>query len=184
MTLPLLHWATIISLSFGILFRGQKNNLATWIMWTFLDVFGYYGTSQIGDDLTLTRTFVIGTIVVAVILLIKWEVAWTWVEWFTAVLVFICFVVTIYGTTMQIIWATAFALSFAGVPWLKDLFLSKQATDYSTKVSAMFFLAGVIFAETSTLVKGQSPIIATSGLIYWTVGGLLVFKQELKEMAF
>lgn len=164
--------------AYGLWFQGEKNNFVTWALWTAFDSIGLYGTLKKGEDPTLLITFVSGSAIIALILLIKREIIWTWVEFVILVLVGACIYISQTQSPAVTIVATALGLTLSGVPYWKDLYKAKFIKQ-SQKISAYGFLLALSCGVIKTLLVHEFVIIPLNGVVYWVVA-IIIMKMPRK----
>lgn len=167
-----------LHITYGIWFKGNKNNFATYALWLAFDGLALYNTYQNNEDPTLTLTFIIGTTLVAIGLLLKKSYEWTWVETLITVLVVICMVITQVSSPKVALNVTAIGLGIAGLPYWKDL-LTRRASD-AEFFNGWVYLVALLFAATTVLLRHETPTVAIIGFFFW-VGALVIMYYQKAE---
>lgn len=167
-----------LHITYGILFKGNQNSFAMYLLWLFLDGIALYNTYQNGEDLTLMVTFVLGTGLVALALLFRKSFSWTWVETLTGILVLICAIVTVYSSEKVALNTSAIALGLAGVPYWKDLLKRKASNDEF--LNGWIYAIALLFGSIAAMLREENPIVAVIGLIFWVITLSIMYYQKEK----
>lgn len=157
----------------GLLFRNEKNNFATWTLWTVLDIIVLIGLEKSGADATLAWTFTIGTGITALCLLIKKQVSWGVTETRTALLAIFCTFISYLSTPLVGIIAGSIAVFIAGIPYLRFL-RNNTINGYMLAANLLFLLCSAsslfISMQKGVSAEGIFPLVCTT---YWLIGGYL-----------
>lgn len=126
----------------GILRRGVKQCLSTFMLWLALDVVILTALIQQNGNYLVYVVFTIGTLFVNIALILKKQFEWDYFDIFVVVLVFICirifYVSGPYGATI----ATTTALTIAALPQLRSTWREPEKTP--TLPYFLFFLASLL----------------------------------------
>lgn len=160
-----------LNIAYGIQYKNNQNNFATYILWLAFDGLALYNTYQNHENLVLTFTFIIGTALVALVLALKKSFTWTWVETLITILVIVCMCITQVSSPKIALNATAIGLGIAGLPYWKDL-LTRKASDDEV-FNGWIYLIALLIGSITVLMRHETPTIAVVGFFFW-VGSMVI----------
>jgi len=145
-------WA-YIPLASGILRDKAVQSFAAFFLWALLDSIATVTSFLHDGNYWLPLSNVIGSSTIAIILVSKKQVSWSWVETMTAILVIIC--LAVWHTTGEKagIIASSLAVEIATIPQMVETY--SKPGDTPVKVYYIFLAANLL-----SFVAGQS----------WTIG--------------
>ncbi len=148
-----LAFCAYIPLAHSILRNKASQSFAAFFLWALLDSIAT-ATSFLHDgNFWLPFSNVVGSSTIAIILISKKQVSWSWVETMTAVLVIICLAVWRMSGEKAGIIASSLAVVIATVPQMVETY--KKPADTPVNVYFIFLAANVL-----SLLAGES----------WTIG--------------
>jgi hypothetical protein len=125
------------------LFRTKtEQSFAAFFLWALLDLIATITTIIEGGNYWLALANAVGSSAITVILIVKRQVSWSWVESMTAVLVIICLVVWYTAGERAGIVASSLAVVIASIPQMVDTYRKPEATP--TLVYVVFLVANII----------------------------------------
>jgi hypothetical protein len=139
--------AAYIPLIIGIVKNKVEQSFAAFMLWGMLDTIAATTTILQGGNFWLPLGYAIGSLTVALILVAKKQVSWSWIESMTFFLVIMCVVIWYTSGERAGIIASSLAVVIASVPQTVDTYKKPAATPtgpYLIFLSAniLSFLAG------------------------------------------
>ncbi len=126
-----------------------QQSFTAFLLWALLDSIATITTILESGNYWLALSNAIGSTLITVLLIIKKQVSWSWVESMTALLVVICLVIW-YTTGEQAgIVASSLAVVMASIPQMVDTYKKPEATP--TLIYIIFLAANVL-----SLIGGMS----------------------------
>jgi hypothetical protein len=126
----------------GILKSKIEQSFAAFMLWGLLDTIATITTILEGGNFWLPLSNAVGANIMAILLVVKKQVSWSWIETMTSMLVVICLIVWFTaGETAGII-ASSLAVVIASIPQMVDTFKSPGATPTGPYV--MFLIANIV----------------------------------------
>jgi hypothetical protein len=119
-----------------------QQSFAAFLLWALLDIIATVTTIIEGGNYWLALSNAIGSTVITILLIAKKQVAWSWVESMTSVLVVVCLVVWYTSGEIAGIIASSLAVVVASVPQMVDTFRKPESTP--TFVYVIFIIANII----------------------------------------
>lgn len=119
-----------------------RQNFVTYFLWGLLDAIVFVTILLQGGNIWLPLGYTIGSLIVAVFLLIKKQFSWTWVETLVVVLIAICLFIWWKEGARAATIASVAALGIASVPQIVETWKDPDATP--TKIFFVFTLAGLL----------------------------------------
>jgi hypothetical protein len=117
-----------IPLIAGILRNTAKQSFAAFFLWALLDAIAT-GTTFLADgNYWLPFGNVVGSVVMTVLLIVKRQVSWSWIESMTALLVLICLGVWYTAGEEAGIIASSLAVVIASIPQMAETYKNPQST--------------------------------------------------------
>jgi hypothetical protein len=132
------------------LFRSNtEQSFAAFLLWALLDIIATITTIIEGGNHWLALSNAIGSVAIALILVVKRQVSWTWVESMTAILVVLCLIAwyTLGGEAGII--AASLANLIAAIPQMVDTYKKPDSTP--SLPYAVFFVGNAV-----SLLAGKS----------------------------
>jgi hypothetical protein len=106
--------------------NGAGQSFAMWALWAVLDTTVTLSLLVQRGNFWLTAGFAAGSIVLALLLLVKGRFAWGWLETVILLLVLVCLVIWKFSGPKVATVATTIAIGIAGVPGLIELWRHPQ----------------------------------------------------------
>lgn len=119
-----------------------EQNFAAFFLWALLDGIATATTIIEGGNYWLALSNATGSAMITIILIVKKQVSWTWIETMTAILVVICLFVWFTSGELAGIVASSLAVLIAGIPQMVDTFRRPESTP--SLPYAVFFIGNVI----------------------------------------
>jgi len=142
-----------VPLAFFILKNRAVQSFAAFFLWALLDSIATAATILHDGNYWLPLSNVIGSATIAVILISKKQVSWSWIETMTTFLVFVCLATWYTAGEKAGIIASSLAVVFATVPQMVETY--KKPGNTPLKVYYIFLTAN---------------IISFAGGLSWTIG--------------
>jgi hypothetical protein len=153
-----------VFLIIGINKPNMEQSFAAFLLWGMLDTIAMITSIFEQGNYWLPLSNSVGASLVAILLIAKKQVVWTWVESLTAALVVICLIVWgIAGERAGLI-ASSIAVLIASVPQMIDTYKRPQSTP--TIAYAIF-----LFADVLSVFAGKGWTIEER--FYSVIGGIL-----------
>lgn len=138
-----------VPLIIGLLKNKIEQSFVAFMLWAMLDIIATITSIIAEGNYWLPLSNSIGASTVAVLLAMKKQVSWSWVETITAILVIVCLVVWyILGEDAGIV-ASSLAVVIASVPQMVDTYKKPWATP--TTIYLVFLVANIL-----SLIAGRS----------------------------
>ncbi|RAW00550.1 hypothetical protein DQQ10_13200 [Pseudochryseolinea flava] len=131
-----------IPLIVGIARNKAEQSFAAFLLWALLDSIATITTYLEHGNYWLPFSNVIGTITVTLLLVVKRQVSWSWVENVTAFLVIICVAIWYSAGEQAGIVASSLAVVIASIPQMVDTFKRPRTTPVLSYI--LFFSANVV----------------------------------------
>ena len=117
-----------LPLIIGILKNKIEQSFAAFMLWGMLDTIATITTIIEGGNFWLPLSNAIGANLMAILLVVKKQVSWSWVETMTSILVVICLIIWyVAGETAGIL-SSSLAVVIASIPQMVDTFKSPETT--------------------------------------------------------
>jgi hypothetical protein len=131
----------------GIIRDTARQSFAAFFLWALLDSIATITTFLQGGNYWLPFSNVVGSSTIAALLVIKRQVAWSWIESMTAVLVMICLCIWYTAGEVPGIVASSLAVVIASIPQMAETYRHPQTTPVGAYViflaaNILSFLAG------------------------------------------
>ncbi|HTE31954.1 MAG TPA: hypothetical protein VK666_16345 [Chryseolinea sp.] len=135
-----------IRLALGIWQNKAEQSFAAFFLWGMLDTIAMVTIILQGGNFWLALSNVVGSSTIALLLIIKKQVSWSWIETTTSVLVIIC--LTIWYTVGERagIISSSLAVVIASVPQMVDTYKNPAATPL---IAYLIFLTANILSFTA-----------------------------------
>lgn len=143
------------------IYRGAKQNFATWALWALLDVIVTISVVVQDGNIVLPIVYACGSLLVALSLIIKRQVGWGKFETFIACLVIICMCVWAMSGPKAATIASTLATASAGLPQLVATIKDPKST--SPLTYGLFTIANIcsiIGAKAWTIEESFFPVVA------------------------
>ena len=138
-----------VPLIIGIVRNKIGQSFVAFTLWAMLDIIATITTIIADGNYWLPLSNAIGASTVAILLAIKKQVSWTWVETITAILVFVCLVLWyVVGEDAGIV-SSSLAVVIASIPQMVDTYKNPWATP--TTIYLVFLFANIL-----SLLAGKS----------------------------
>lgn len=119
-----------------------EQSFAAFLLWALLDLIATITTILAGGNYWLALANAAGSTIITLLLIYKKQVAWSWIESMTALLVIICLVVWYVSGERAGIVASSLAVVIASVPQMVDTWRKPEATPFWVYVT--FLLANIV----------------------------------------
>lgn len=119
-----------------------EQSFAAFLLWALLDLIATITTMLAGGNYWLALANAIGSSVITLLLIYKKQIAWSWVESMTAVLVLVCLGIWYAAGERAGIVASGLAVVIASVPQMVDTWRKPEATPVVAYL--IFLLANVV----------------------------------------
>lgn len=126
----------------SILKSKAKQNFVAFCLWAVLSIILTTTIFIENGNYWLSLGNVLGETAIAILLLIKRQISWTWVEAFTAFLVIVCLVIWLFVGEKAAIVAASLATIAASIPQMVSTF--KKPTETPTGIYVAFVFANVL----------------------------------------
>ena len=124
----ILGFCAYVPLIVGILRNTAQQSFAAFFLWALLDAIATVTTFLQGGNYWLPFSNVVGSSTLALVLVVKRQVAWSWIENMTALLVLICLGVWYtVGEQLGIV-ASSLAVVMASIPQMAETYRAPQST--------------------------------------------------------
>jgi hypothetical protein len=138
-----------IPLIAGLVRNTVQQSFAAFLLWAMLDAIATITTFLEDGNYWLPFSNVVGATTVTVILAVKKQISWSWIETLTALLVVVCLIVwSVSGETAGII-ASSLAVVIASIPQMVETYQKPNATPIL--VYLIFLAANIV-----SLASGKS----------------------------
>ncbi|MBC7827827.1 MAG: hypothetical protein H7122_08780 [Chitinophagaceae bacterium] len=138
-----------VPLIIGIVRNKIEQSFVAFMLWAMLDIIATITTIIAGGNYWLPLSNAIGASTVAILLATKKQVAWSWVETITAILVVVCLILWyVLGEGAGIV-SSSIAVVIASIPQMVDTYKKPWATP--TIIYLVFLSANIL-----SLVAGKS----------------------------
>ena len=131
-----------IILFVGILKTKIKQNFAAFMLWAMLDIIATITAILEEGNYWLPFANAVGSTVITILLAVKKQVSWSWIEIMTAVLVLICLITWFVGGEKAGLIASSLAVVIASVPQMVDTYKKPWSTPTGTYI--VFLTAAVL----------------------------------------
>ena len=168
-----------VFLIIGINKPNMEQSFAAFLLWGMLDTIAMITSIIEQGNFWLPLSNSLGASLVAILLIVKKQVVWTWVESLTAGLVVICLIV--WGTAGERagLIASSIAVLIASVPQMIDTYKRPQATP--TIAYAIFLFADVLSVFAGKAWTIEERFYSVIGVILSVV--ILVFSLKKSTAA-
>ncbi|CAN5214787.1 hypothetical protein BH09BAC3_BH09BAC3_26060 [soil metagenome] len=129
-------------IAFGIFRSGVKQSFAAFLLWGMLDIIATVTTMIEHGNYWLALSNAIGASLVCLLLVIKKQVSWSWVESLTALLVVVCLIIWATAGELAGLFASSIAVVIASVPQMVDTYKKPESTP--TLAYIIFLIANMI----------------------------------------
>ena len=165
-------------IAYGIFRSGVKQSFAAFLLWGMLDLIATVTTIIEHGNYWLALSNAVGASSICLLLVIKKQVSWSWVETLTAALVVICLIVWATAGEIAGIIASSIAVVIASVPQMVDTF--KKPASTPTLAYIIFLIANVlsIFAGRSWSIEER--LYAVCGVFLTLVILIFSLRKGLK----
>jgi len=126
----------------GILKSGVKQSFAAFMLWGMLDIIATITTIIEQGNYWLALSNAVGATAVCILLGLKKQISWTWVELFTATLVVVCLGVWIITGEIFGLISSSIAVVIAAVPQMVETY--KKPASTPTRAYVVFLIANVV----------------------------------------
>ena len=110
----------------GIIKSKAQQNFVAFLLWAMLDSIATITTMLKGGNYWLSLSNASGAFIVAILLAIKKQISWSFIETITAILVIICLVVWYFAGAKQGIIASSLAMVIASIPQMVDTYKKRR----------------------------------------------------------
>lgn len=138
-----------VLLIIALLHTKTEQSFAAFLLWALLDLIAAVTTILADGNYGMALANAIGSTVITVLLIIKKQVSWSWVESMTATLVVICLIVWYAAGEKAGIIASSLAVVIASVPQMVDTYKKPEATP--TLIYLVFLTAYIV-----SLIAGKA----------------------------
>jgi hypothetical protein len=128
MVAGIVGFCAYIPLIVGILKDTAKQSFAAFFLWTLLDAIATITTFLADGNYGLPLSNVVGSSAMVVLLIVKRQMSWSWIENMTAMLVFICLAVWYTAGEEAGIIASSLAVLMASIPQMAETYKTPQRT--------------------------------------------------------
>jgi hypothetical protein len=132
-----------IPLVVGIWQNKAEQSFAAFFLWAMLDTIAMVTTILQGGNFWLPLSNVVGSSTIALLLIFKKQVSWSWIETMTAILVFICLIIWYTAGEQAGIISSSLAVVIASVPQMVDTYKNPAGTPL---IAYLIFLAANILS--------------------------------------
>jgi len=112
----------------GILKNKIEQSFAAFMLWGMLDIIATITTILEGGNFWLPLSNAIGSNLMAILLVFKKQVSWSWIETMTSILVVICLIIWYMAGETAGILSSSLAVVVASIPQMVDTFKSPETT--------------------------------------------------------
>ncbi len=126
----------------GVMRLKVKQSFVSFLLWAMLDTIATVTTIFEGGNYWLPLSNALGGIIVSILLAIKKQISFSWVEALTAVLVIICLIVWHFSGTKAGIISSSLAVVIASIPQMVETYETPSKTP--TGVYIIFLTANII----------------------------------------
>ncbi|MDR6940326.1 hypothetical protein [Mucilaginibacter pocheonensis] len=134
--------AAYLLLIAGIIKSKVRQSFVAFLLWAMLDAIATITTILKEGNYWLSLSNALGAAIVAILLALKKQVSWTWVETTTTILVIICLNVWYFAGATEGIIVSSLAMVIASVPQMRDTYKTPEETP--TTVYSMFLAANIL----------------------------------------
>lgn len=134
--------AAYLLLIAGIMKSKVRQSFVAFLLWAMLDAIATITTILKEGNYWLSLSNALGAAIVAILLALKKQVSWTWVETTTAILVIICLNVWYFAGATEGIIVSSLAMVIASVPQMRDTYNNPEETP--TTVYSIFLAANIL----------------------------------------
>ncbi|GAB3904475.1 hypothetical protein [Mucilaginibacter boryungensis] len=134
--------AAYLLLIAGIMKSKVRQSFVAFLLWAMLDTIATITTILKEGNYWLSLSNALGAAIIAILLALKKQVSWTWVETTTAILVIICLNVWYFTGAKEGIIASSLAMVIAGIPQVLDTY--KNPGETPTIVYIIFLGANIL----------------------------------------
>ncbi len=155
----------------GIYRRGMEQSFAAFLLWGMLDTIAMITSIIEKGNFWLPTSNAIGASLVAILLVVKKGVVWTWVESLTAVMVVICLIIWVTAGDLAGLVASSVAGVIASIPQMITTYRRPQTTPINAYIiflaaDLLSFFAGKSWTVTERFYAGNDLIISLVILIF------------------
>lgn len=162
----------------ALLRSATEQSFAAFLLWALLDLIATITTILAGGNYWLALANAIGSTVITLVLIYKKQVAWSWVESLTAVLVVVClFVWYVSGEHAGII-ASSLAVVIASIPQMVDTYRKPAATPVMVYIT--FLTANVVALIGGKAWTIEERFYACCGIFLCSVIVVFSLREKLK----
>jgi hypothetical protein len=122
----------------GILRNTAQQSFAAFFLWALLDSIATVTTFLQGGNYWLPFSNVVGSSAIAILLVIKKQVSWSWIESMTALLVVVCLCIWYTAGEVPGILASSLAVVIASIPQMVETY---RRPDTTPVIAYVIFLA-------------------------------------------
>jgi hypothetical protein len=126
----------------SLLRSSTEQSFAAFLLWALLDLIAAVTTIIEHGNYWLALSNAFGSTVITIILIVKKQVSWSWIESMTALLVVICLVIWYTSGEEAGIIASSLAVVIASIPQMVDTFKKPEGTP--TRVYLIFLAANIV----------------------------------------
>lgn len=134
--------AAYLLLIAGILKSKARQSFAAFLLWALLDTIATITTILKEGNYWLSLSNALGAAIVAILLALKKQISWTWIETITAILVIICLNVWYFTGAKEGIIASSLAMLIASIPQILDTY--KTPGETPATVYIIFLVANIL----------------------------------------
>jgi hypothetical protein len=127
---------------FVSIYNGKKQNFATWLLWSILDIILVSSLILQGGNYLLSLGYTIGAIAITILLISKKFVTWTWFETMITALAIVCMTIWWMSGPQAGTIASSLALAVASIPL--QIHAAKHPESMPTLPYAFFLLANIL----------------------------------------
>jgi hypothetical protein len=136
-----------IILFVGLLKTKIKQSFAAFMLWAMLDIIATITIIMEDGNCWLPLGNAVGSTVITVLLVVKRQISWSWIETMTAILVIICLIIWFVAGDKFGLIASSLAIVISGIPQMADTYKKPWATPTGTYIifliaSTLSFVAG------------------------------------------
>lgn len=126
----------------GIMKSNVRQSFVAFLLWAMLDTIATITTIINDGNYWLPLSNALGSAIVAILLALKKQVSWSWIETTTAILVIICLNVWYFTGAEEGIIASSLAMVIASIPQILDTY--KNPAETPTLVYCIFLAANIL----------------------------------------
>jgi hypothetical protein len=126
----------------GIIKSKAQQSFVAFFLWAMLDSIATITTILKGGNYWLPLSGASGAFIVAILLAIKKQVSWSFIDTITAILVIICLIVWYFGGARQGLVASSLAMVIAGIPQMAHTY--KRPRETPAGAYLVFLVANIL----------------------------------------